>query len=242
MFPQAILFDLDDTIISYNHASERAWQQACRSFVANHQVPFDADTLLEAVNRQKDWYWSDPERHRTGRLNMMQARRVIVKTALAELQYHDENAAMAMADNVSKLQTELIQLFPESIHTLEKLKSAGVRMALITNGMIENQRPKIDRFDFARFFEFWLIEEEVGFGKPDLRIFQLALQKLRLGPEQVWMVGDNLSFDIEAAQKVGIYTIWNDYKKQGLPLDSPIKPDRIIGDISELLIGFSKMN
>ena len=74
MFPQAILFDLDDTIISYNHASERAWQQVCCFFVANNQAPFDAGTLLEAMNRVKNWYWSDPERHRTGRLNMNQAR------------------------------------------------------------------------------------------------------------------------------------------------------------------------
>jgi putative hydrolase of the HAD superfamily len=238
LFPQAILFDLDDTIISYNHASDRAWQEVCRSFVANHSpVPFDAETLLDAINRVKTHYWSDPERHRTGRLNMLQARREIVKTALSDLLYHDETAVISIADNMSKLHTELIQLFPESIRTLEQLKSAGIRMALITNGMIVNQRPKIDRFNLARFFEFWLIEEEVGFGKPDLRVFQLALEKLQLKSEQVWMVGDNLSFDIEAAQKVGIYAIWNDFNHQGLPLDSLVKPDRIIGDISELVMG-----
>lgn len=144
MFPQAILFDLDDTIISYNHASERAWQQICSFFVANNRVPFDAETLLEAVNRVINCYWSDPKRHQTGRLNMIQARRNIVKTALAELQFHDDLKATAMADSMSKLQTELICLFPESIRTLEKLKSNRIRMALITNGMIENQRPKID--------------------------------------------------------------------------------------------------
>jgi putative hydrolase of the HAD superfamily len=236
MFPQAILFDLDDTLISYNHASKSAWEQICRSFVTNNQVPFDAETLLETVNKEKNWYWSDPERHRTGRLNINQARRDIVKTALTDLQFHDDVMITAMADSVSKLQKELICLFPESIRTLEQLKSAGVRMALITNGMTENQRPKIKRFDLTRFFEFCLIEEEVGFGKPDLRVFQLALQKLQLKPDQVWMVGDNLVWDVEAPQKIGIYSVWNDYKGGGLPQDSQIRPDRIIGNISELLI------
>jgi putative hydrolase of the HAD superfamily len=143
---------------------------------------------------------------------------------------------MVMVDSISKLQKELVYLFPESIRTLEHLKSAGIKMALITNGMVENQRPKIEKFNLTRFFEFCLIEEEVGFGKPDLRVFQLVLQKLHLKPDQLWMVGDNLVWDVEAPQKIGIYSVWNDYKGGGLPPDSQIKPDRVIGNISELLI------
>lgn len=108
-------------------------------------------------------------------------------------------------------------------------------MVLITNGSAEKQRGKINRFCLSGFFEFCLIEGEVGVGKPDTRVFEIALQNLGLGPEDVWMVGDNLVWDVEAPQKLGIYSVWNDFRKTGLPENSTIIPDRIINEISELL-------
>jgi putative hydrolase of the HAD superfamily len=50
------------------------------------------------------------------------------------------------------------------------------------------------------------------------------------------MVGDNLEWEIVAPQRLGIYAIWHDGYGVGLPSDSPIRPDRIIGRLSELLL------
>jgi putative hydrolase of the HAD superfamily len=80
-----------------------------------------------------------------------------------------------------------------------------------------------------------LIEGELGYGKPDPRIFQLALDSLQVSSTSTWMVGDRLEFDILGAQKMGIFSIWNDFTKKGLPKDSKIVPDRIINNITELL-------
>lgn len=80
-----------------------------------------------------------------------------------------------------------------------------------------------------------LIEGELGFGKPDLRVYKVALDRLNVTPDQAWMVGDNLEWDIAAPRSLGIYSIWNDYKNKGLPKNSKIIPDRIINNISELL-------
>jgi putative hydrolase of the HAD superfamily len=49
------------------------------------------------------------------------------------------------------------------------------------------------------------------------------------------MVGDNLAWDIEAPQKLGIYAVWNDYDKAGLPKNTTVVHGRIIHSISELL-------
>lgn len=48
------------------------------------------------------------------------------------------------------------------------------------------------------------------------------------------MVGDNLVWDIEAPQKLGIYSVWNDFKKEGIPVPSCIIPDKSINAISDL--------
>lgn len=235
MLPKAILFDLDDTIISFDGVADAAWEEVCNSFVEIEKPTFDARELLQSINKTRHWFWGDPERHKAGRMDMIGARREIVKTALTALNYHDENKAHQTADKYSRLQEELLCLFPNSYDTLQKLKNSGVRMALITNGTSQKQRGKISRFCLSDFFEFCLVEEEVGYGKPDIRVFEVALQKLNLRANEVWMVGDNLVWDIEAPQKVGIYAVWNDFRRKGLPEDSTIIPDRIISDISELL-------
>ena len=127
-------------------------------------------------------------------------------------------------------------LFDGALHTLRTLKNEGVTMALITNGAEEKQRRKIERFDLAPYFQTILIEGEVGFGKPEAAVYNLALDAMNLSPTEVWFVGDNLEWDVAAPQRLGIFSIWNDYRHQGLPASAVTIPDRIIHSISELCI------
>ncbi len=235
-YPPAILFDLDDTLISFEGVAEQAWEICCQKLIDAHSLEIPVCALLEQVNRTRKWYWGDPERHKRGRLNMLtEARREIVKTAMQALNIRDISLSNELADNYSACRKELIIVFPPSIPTLQALKNQGVRLGLITNGTGEEQRDKINRFGLAGYFEFIFIEGEVGFGKPDIRIYEKALSALNLPPHEIWMVGDNLVWDIQAPQSLGICAVWNDYKNEGLAPNSKIIPDRIINDVSELL-------
>jgi putative hydrolase of the HAD superfamily len=49
------------------------------------------------------------------------------------------------------------------------------------------------------------------------------------------MIGDNLEWEVEAPQRLGIYAIWMDAHGKGLPAESTVKPDRIIRSLTELL-------
>lgn len=41
----------------------------------------------------------------------------------------------------------------------------------------------------------YIMKEEVGVGKPDIRVFQMALERMDVSAEDTWMVGDNLEWD-----------------------------------------------
>jgi putative hydrolase of the HAD superfamily len=58
---------------------------------------------------------------------------------------------------------------------------------------------------------------------------------LGVSATDTWMVGDNLEWEVAAPQRLGIYAIWHDAYGTGLPPDSPIRPDRIIRALPELL-------
>ena len=49
------------------------------------------------------------------------------------------------------------------------------------------------------------------------------------------MVGDDLEFDIRGAQQAGIYAVWVDARGGGPPAGTSVRPDRIIGSLSDLV-------
>lgn len=236
-YPKAIFFDLDDTLISFDGVSAGAWDESCKDFVKKHECPYSKEELLATINRARKWYWSDERRQKEGRENLKQARRDIVRAALSEYGIKDDEIIRDLADGYTALQYSRVHAYPNTIATLNSLKKDGVRMSLITNGPSDGQREKLRRFGLTDYFEHLLIDQELGFSKPDVRVYYHALGLMNLTASEVWMVGDNLVWDVGAPKSIGIYSIWHDRRGEGVPKNSAIIPDRIITDISQLVIG-----
>ena len=133
---------------------------------------------------------------------------------------------------------------PDAIETVRWLRESGRRLALLTNGAAAAQRRKIERFEIADLFDAILVEGELGFGKPDERVYRRALSALGAKPADAWMVGDNLEFDVAAPQKLGMSGVWIDARGRGLPGDSAVKPDYIVRSLADLrsLIDARRLN
>ena len=126
-------------------------------------------------------------------------------------------------------------MFPGAHDAIDALKALGVKLALVTNGAADTQRAKVERFELAHRFDHIQIEGEHGFGKPEERAYLHAMQALDVTAPETWMIGDNLEWEIEVPQRLGIYAIWMDAHGDGLPADTHVKPDRIIRSLTELL-------
>jgi putative hydrolase of the HAD superfamily len=231
--PRAVLLDLDDTILSDNLHVEDCWRNACVSCRAGLPDP-DTDALVAAIDKVRDWFWADPDRHRKGRLDLSAARREIVRLSLVELGVDDLALAFRIADVYSAEREARMQPFPGAIDTVRWLRASGTRLALITNGSAAAQRSKIEKFELTNLFDLILIEGELGFGKPDPRVFERALEDLAVEPCDAWMVGDNLEWDVQQPQRMGMFAIWVDASGKGLPDSSAIRPDRIVRALTDL--------
>jgi putative hydrolase of the HAD superfamily len=80
-----------------------------------------------------------------------------------------------------------------------------------------------------------VIEGEMGVGKPEEVVYRYALSRLRVKPEEAWMVGDNLEWDVGAPQRLGLRGVWVDGPGQGLPRGSAVVPYRIIRAFPDLV-------
>ncbi len=230
--PRAVLFDLDDTLVVFDPVCSPAWREICARHAG--RAGLSADELHREIQQVSRAFWSDPERHRAGRLALEETRAAHVGEALRRRGIADPELASTIAREYSALQESRIALFPDALPTLSALREAGVRMALVTNGNARLQRRKIERFGLARYMDAFLVEGELGFGKPDRRVFERALQALEVAPDETWCVGDNLDWDVAGAQAVGIAGIWKDNDRCGLP-PGPVRPDRVIVELAELL-------
>jgi putative hydrolase of the HAD superfamily len=234
--PRAILFDLDDTILSAYREPQRAWLAVAEE-LAPRFAPLAPAQVAQAILIRAREFWSDAERHRHWRMRLRESRRVIVRGALAELAPGMRGASdeVAVADRFTALRDEQMCLFPDACATLDALREHGVALALVTNGASELQRAKIARFDLARRFDHIQIEGEHGFGKPEERAYLHAMQALSVRAPETWMVGDNLEWEVAAPQRLGIFAVWHDSEGRGLPPGSAVRPDRTIRTLSELL-------
>ena len=237
--PRALLVDLDDTILAYDAVTEEAWWTVCRSFAG--RLGIDAAALYAAVRRCSHDYWSDPGRHRWGRLHLDLARAELVGHALSDLGLEPAEGVRSLAGEIAaaydRERTEAMYPLPGAIKALRDLADRGVRLGLLTNGNGADQRAKIERFGLEPLFDCIVIEGEFGVGKPDERVFRHALARLAALPQQAWMVGDDLERDVGGAQRVGIRGVWVDWRGAGLPMGSPIRPDRVVRALADLLEG-----
>jgi len=231
--PPAIIFDMDDTILSDDRAAERCFRQVCQEMRHRFQ-PVIPEALLADITEVRRWYWADPERIRRGSLNLALARRELLSMAFERHGIDDDDLLEEMSAEYQKLKAATIELIPGALDTVESLRDYGIRLGLITNGDAEGQRAKVRKAGLEPLFDSILVAGEFGVAKPDPRVFLHTLEGLGVASHEAWMVGDNLYADIGGAQGVGIYGIWVDWRGNGLPENAPVVPNRTIQSIVEL--------
>ncbi len=232
-FPRAILIDLDDTLLDDSSNVDACWDDACDA-VAPRLPGVDLRRLRAAIDKHSSWYWSDPKRHRTGRLDLRRNTRAILEQVFARLGIDDTDLAREAAETYRDLREERAQMFPGAIDALDRLHAQGVRLGMMTNGAAAAQRAKIERFGLASYFDHIVIEGEFGAGKPDRRVFEALLSALDVTAGDAWAIGDHLEFDVLAPMQLGLHGIWVDPRNRGLD-GRPGRPHRIVSAFTEIV-------
>ena len=132
-----------------------------------------------------------------------------------------------------------LDAFPEVPGVLGKLKAAGLRLAILSNGTPQMLAAAVDGAGLAGLLDAVLSVEDVGVYKPHPKVYQLALDRLGLPAHAIAFQSSN-AWDAYAASAFGMRVVWcNRYKQR--PERLPGAPDGEIGSLSELpaLLGVS---
>ena len=67
-----------------------------------------------------------------------------------------------------------------------------------------------------------VVSEEAGVAKPSPRIFEIALERVKVRAEDAVMVGDSWTNDVEGARAAGLRAIW--FNREGRDSPDPTVP------------------
>ena len=93
---------------------------------------------------------------------------------------------------------------------MKYLAAAGIRTGVVSNLAYsgETLKRRLDRLIPSNHFEFVISSRDVIFRKPEPAIFDLAIAKSGVRPEEIWYCGDDTIWDIESSYQTGMTPVW----------------------------------
>lgn len=201
---EVVLFDLDDTLFAHREAVRRGIiaHSATRGHVGE---PDALDRLWFELEEQH--YHS----YLAGDLSFEGQRRARARDFAAAhgIALDPDDAGAWFVDYFEHYRAAW-HLHADALPTLDALERVipGVRFGIITNGDADFQADKIDRVALASRMEHVIASGALGVTKPDVRIFQHAVEAFGVAPAAAVYVGDRLQTDAIGAARAGLTGIW----------------------------------
>lgn len=216
---RALSLDLDDTLWPIWPTIRRA-EAVLHDWLERHAPRTAQRVDLASMRRLREQVAGElPEfAHDLSALRREAIRRALVSAG-------DDPALAAEAFDVFFAERQRVECFDDVKPALERLASRYTLVAL-TNGNAD-----LERIGLAPWFRAGFVgAREVGIGKPDARIFQVACERLGCAPDDVLHVGDDLLLDVAGAQGAGLHAGWI----ERVPADAPA-PQRLAWHGRDLL-------
>lgn len=223
--PEAVLFDLDDTLFDHDHCSRAALWSVRGEHSALSGVPWEQ--LRESYSRLLEEIHA---RLLSGELTLQEARRERFRRLFSELgeEATDEALQRAVEGYAAAYREAWLPLSGAEELLLEV--GGRAKVAVVTNNLLAEQRDKLRALGLARYVDELVASEEVGVAKPDPGIFRVALERLGCSAEAAIMVGDSWESDVAGARAAGVRAVW--LNRRGLDCPDP-KMAWEVGSLSE---------
>jgi putative hydrolase of the HAD superfamily len=212
-----VLFDLDDTLFAHRRAVEAGVLAQRAEHGGDFQLADDAAELHRWTELEELHY----HRYLSGELDFLEQRRARARDFVAPfgLDLSDDLAADTWFDAYLEKYRDAWTLLPDALPCLDELRRRipGVRFGVITNGDLGFQTAKMDAVGLSEHIEHVIASAQVGFTKPDPRIFLLACGVSGVTPASAVYVGDRLRTDAIGARDAGLTGVWLDRPEHAAP-------------------------
>ncbi len=194
---KGILIDIDNTLYDYNISHYQAMEEVYN--FAN--AYFDIDKFKLAFKKARSLIHENLA-HTAASHNRL----LYFQRTLEELGNTNYVIAKELYEIYWNTFIKHMKLYDGVINFFEQNKDK--KICFVTDLTAYIQYRKIEKLGIAKFVKYLVTSEEIGIEKPNKKVFEIALQKLELMPNEVCMIGDSFEKDIIGALNLGIKPYW----------------------------------
>lgn len=223
-----LLFDLDHTLWDFEKNSEETLFTLFHSYNLAEFKKFDCNSFYRKYKFVNHLLW---DLYNKGKISQQELREQRFVRTLTGLGLKPEEVPQGISEDYTTLCPTKTAVFPYTHEVLGYLQPK-YGLHIITNGFKEIQAIKMTASNLHGYFKEVVTSECCGYKKPDKRMFEHALERINVKPEDCLMIGDNLECDIDGARAAGIDQVYFNPEKSTRKLRP--KPTFEIHCLSEL--------
>ena len=199
---KVVFFDFYNTLVKFWPPLESIQKEACSKF------GFDVhEDKLSIGYKFGDVYFNEEnDRSPLGLRDSDERSKFFTEYERIILYHAGLNVSGALASNIwkeaIKIPKEFVP-FNDTVECLKFLKNQGLDIGIITN-LRQDMSGLLQKLDLSEYVDFCVNSEEVGFEKPDPRIFEWALKEYGVKASDCLHVGDQYFSDVQGALRAGI--------------------------------------
>ncbi|MBF0175270.1 MAG: HAD family hydrolase [Magnetococcales bacterium] len=225
--PTAVIFDTDNTLYDYEPAHRQALKATCDKAIQLLGISSEEFLRSYALARDKVKFQLSGTASSHSRLLYFQ-RLIEILGVRTQIQ-----STLDLYQTYWRTFLTNSKLFSEVREFIFDLRDSGIATAVVTDLTAQIQFRKLIYFRLDDQFDFVVTSEEAGADKPHEQPFRLAMEKLNVGPELVWMIGDDAAKDIGGARNMGMFALQK--RHHGVVVDQrKFRPDIIFDTFGAL--------
>ncbi len=218
-----IIFDLDNTLLDYDLAE----QKALENLFDFYHIQGDFQDLRYKYKTINNGFW---KKYEEGRISISDLKVMRHKEFMTQIGKKDVDP-YDCADQYTRFLSQNAHPLPGSYEILNYLQGKGYNILLASNGLPDVQYPRLKSSEMLAYFSYIGISQELGYQKPDIGFFSTLFEKSNINKDDsILMIGDSINSDIKGGINAGISTCWYN------PLEktSEIVPDFHITNLLDL--------
>ena len=187
---KAVVFDLDDTIISEREYIKSGFKSVASKISKEHGL--DEFYVYETMDRLFE-----------------ESSKNVFNRLLDNLEVDYDIEYIKYLISIYRNHMPSIKLYDDAKEILDYLKNSKIKLGIITDGYQITQRNKLKVLNIDEYFECIVITDELGreYWKPHRKPYEIVKEALGLQYEEIVYVGDNINKDFITANKLGMNTV-----------------------------------
>ena len=198
---EAIIFDIDGTLIDYDYSQYYALDKLLDIIPWNKvERPITKD-VFDFWYKEKNEFYNRPD---SNKINQYDQQKIILENVLANWKIIVDSTQLT--NRLFDIYETSWRAYPDVLECLFNINK--YKLCIISNGDSKFQRLKLTKTGLERYFSEILLSGDIKIKKPNSKIYQTMSDKINIPIDKCVYIGDRLDFDAIGSSDAGMLGVW----------------------------------